>query len=254
MEHQPTNRMKVKQSASSQPYFSSPARSFLWVTFWGLVCLFVVASTVLEAQANASAALLIGVSTYLVFAAWAIFRLHQTYPHSRLGLCNMVTLARLVVAGLFVVAIVGAVDPSWFTFCLAALALSLDGVDGWLARKQRLTSEFGAWFDVEVDALFALLLSVFAATSGLAAAYVVILGLPYYLFWFAKRVLPWLDHPLPESFSRKAVCVFQIGALIALQVPLLEPGQLDPLVALVAIALIWSFGRDILWLRRVAHG
>jgi len=138
-------------------------------------------------------------------------------------------------------------------FGLAVCALCLDGVDGWLARKQGLASDFGARFDVEVDAAFALVLACFAAMSGAAGGYVILLGLPYYLFGAARTRLPWLTRSLPEKFGRKAVCVLQIGALIALQVPFLADGQLSIVIAAVAVALLWSFGRDILWLWRAAQ-
>jgi multidrug efflux pump subunit AcrA (membrane-fusion protein) len=38
----------------------------------------------------------------------------------------------------------------------------LDGVDGWLARRHEIASRFGARFDMEVDALLILALSVLA--------------------------------------------------------------------------------------------
>ena len=80
--------------------------------------------------------------------------------------------------------------------------------------------------------------------------YVILLGLPHYLFWIARRQLAWLNQSLRPSFSRKAVCVFQIGALIALQVPFFAAGKLGLAIAAVTLALLWSFGRDILWLWR----
>ena len=55
---------------------------------------------------------------------------------------------------------------------LSIIALSLDGVDGALARRQMLESRFGAAFDMEVDSAFALVLSILAALgpAGPAAA------------------------------------------------------------------------------------
>ena len=105
-------------------------------------------------------------------------------------------------------------------------------------------------FDVEVDAAFALLLAVYAARTGMTGPYVVLLGLPHYLFRIAGSVLPWLNQPLPERFSRKAVCVLQIAALIAVLVPLFHGPALDGLIIVVVLALLWSFGRDIRWLYR----
>jgi len=55
---------------------------------------------------------------------------------------------------------------------------------------------------------------------------------------------------LAERFGRKLVCVVQVAALIALQVPVL-PIVLAQWIAVGAVAaLLWSFGRDTLWLWR----
>ncbi len=78
----------------------------------------------------------------------------------------------------------------------------------------------------------------------------VLLGLPRYLFAAAGMVLPWMRRDLPERFSRKAVCVLQLGTLIALQAPILPPVLAVFLVPTVAAALAWSFVKDMLWLWR----
>ncbi|THF72629.1 MAG: hypothetical protein E8G75_10490 [Sulfitobacter sp. SK025] len=56
--------------------------------------------------------------------------------------------------------------------------------------------------------------------------------------------------PLPDRFGRKVVCVIQIAALIALQAPVVSGGIALSVTLGAALALIWSFGRDILWLWR----
>lgn len=178
------------------------------------------------------------------------FGLSRTYPHARFGLCNIVTLTRLVIVASLAGALLSGLNPSWPLFLLAAIALCLDGVDGWLARRQNLSSAFGARFDMEVDAAFALVLALLAASSGSAGPYVVLLGLPHYLFSVAKFLLPWLGEALPDRFGRKVVCVAQLATLIVLQLPVAIPGSLDLVIILVALALAWSFGRDILWLWR----
>lgn len=187
---------------------------------------------------------------YLVAAGTASFALLRTYPHATLGLCNIVTLVRLVIVATLVGALLSSTGPSWAVFMLAAIALVLDGADGWLARRQDLASSFGARFDVEVDAAFALVLALHAVFGGSAGFAVVLLGLPYYLFKAASLAFPWLNRSLPERFTRKAMCVVQIAVLIALQLPLVANGALDPLIILVAFALAWSFVYDIRWLWR----
>jgi phosphatidylglycerophosphate synthase len=178
------------------------------------------------------------------------------HPHARLGPANTVTLARLAIAAALVVPLTQAAalpaDPAtaWSVLALALLALSLDGVDGWLARRSGLSSAFGARFDMEVDAVLSALLSLLVWQSGAAGPWVLALGLTRYAFVAACTVLPWLAAPLPHSRARKAVCVLQIAALIACLAPVLPGTVTAAAAAMATAALAWSFGRDILWLWR----
>ncbi len=178
------------------------------------------------------------------------YDLRQHYPHDQLGLCNAVTLSRLVIVAVLAVAVFEVRLPDVAILGLALFSLCLDGVDGWLARRHGLVSEFGARFDMQVDAVFALTLALYAAVTGVAERYVIILGVPYYVFALARQIWPWLGAPLPDSFARKTVCVAQIAVLIAFLVPWL-PGELLNACALaVSCALFWSFVRDIVWLSK----
>ncbi len=244
------NLFKDVGLAASGPVALSPVGTFVVAASVGAVFLLLGSLILIGPQPGLTFALVIGLIVYLFAVIWAAHRLSADYPHAVLGLCNLATLCRLVIVAMLFIALLQGLSPTWATFTLAILALSLDGVDGWLARKQGLASDFGARFDVEVDAAFALVLAVMAAVNGAAGVYVVLLGLPYYLFGLARMILPWLNRPLPDRFSRKAVCVFQIAALIALQVPVLADGRLNLVISAVTLALLWSFGRDIFWLRQ----
>ncbi len=167
-----------------------------------------------------------------------------------LGLCNVVTLGRLVLVSALVAPLFFDGASAWLVVGLSAVVLAFDGVDGWLARRSNLVSGFGARFDVEVDSAFALILAVHALIDGSAGPIVLLLGLVRYVYVLAGLALPWLNGPLPERFSRKAVCVLQLLALIALQLPFVTPPFSTVLVIIAAAAVLWSFGRDILWLRR----
>jgi phosphatidylglycerophosphate synthase len=227
-----------------------PLSGFALAACMGAFVVIALSKGLFGAGEQAGLGLSAGLGLYLVAAGAASFALLRTYPHAALGLCNIVTLARLVIVATLVGALLSNPGSSWAVFSLAAIGLVLDGVDGWLARKQNLTSSFGARFDVEVDAAFALVLTLHALVGGTAGFAVLFLGLPYYLFRGASLVAPWLSHPLPERFSRKAMCVVQITVLIAIQLPSVASGLLDPVVVAVALALAWSFARDILWLWR----
>jgi phosphatidylglycerophosphate synthase len=181
---------------------------------------------------------------------WLVLGLFRRgYPHGRLGLCNAATLARLALTAALLAPLAGAAEP-WAVPGVAVLALTLDGVDGWLARREGLVSDVGARFDMEVDSALALILALNALAAGTAGLIVLAIGLPRYVFAAAGLLAPWLDGPLPERFSRKLVCVVQIATLIALQLPPLGAGLANPLVAAVAAGLAWSFGKDVIWLWR----
>lgn len=180
--------------------------------------------------------------------------LARHFPHGALGWCNVVTQARLALAALLAAALMAGQAGGWTVAGIAVAALALDGVDGWLARRQDLASAFGARFDMEVDSALALLLALHALASGAAGPVVLVLGLARYVFAGAGLIWPWLARPLPERLSRKAICVAQLAVLIALQVPLMPAALGAGLTVAVAGALAWSFGRDAGWLhgRRAA--
>jgi phosphatidylglycerophosphate synthase len=171
------------------------------------------------------------------------------YPHSRFGTCNAVTLGRMALGCALLASLVTGQVTGWAVAGVAAVSLSLDGIDGFLARRSGLISDFGARFDMEVDAAFALILSLHALIGDPVGAEVIILGLMRYLFIGAGYIWPWLTAPLYDSTWRKAICVLQIATLIILQLPIISE-YLGIILARIALAvLLWSFGRDILWLR-----
>ncbi len=95
----------------------------------------------------------------------------------------------------------------------------LDGVDGWLARRHGIASRFGARFDMEIDALLILALSVLAWRHDKAGAWVIASGMLRYAFVAAGTVAPWLRGALPPSRRRQTICVIQIAALTLVMLP-----------------------------------
>src|SRR6056297_2121407 len=223
-----------------------PQRDFSLWALAGLILSLLVGPALLPSLPVS--AWILSASLYIVGAVLAGELLRRTYPHETLGVCNVVTLGRLViVAGLVApLAIAGA--SAWIVFTLASVALALDGADGWLARRNGRASDFGARFDVEVDSAFALVLSLHALDR--VGPAVLVLGLARYAFVFAAVPFPWLKRPLPDRFGRKAVCVLQLSTLIVLQLPLLPGPAAAGLVAVASLALALSFGRDVVHLWR----
>lgn len=228
----------------------APLRAFLGCAGVGLFIATLLGWLVLDVSQIGVGAVVVGVFFYAAAMTLTGLMLVRYYNHPVLGACNMVTLLRLSMVSVLVVGLVAGGGTSWALFGFAIVALSLDGVDGWLARRENLTSSFGARFDMEVDAIFALVLALLAFSNGTVGVFVLLLGVPSYAFFAAKLIFPWLGGALPDLFSRKVVCVAQLTVLIALQVPLNIAGLFGPLTVLVAVALVWSFGRDIAWLAR----
>jgi len=195
-------------------------------------------------------ALVGALAVFLAGAALALWQLHRHHPHARLGVANAVTLLRLALVSTLLVPLLGGTPAPVAIIALAIITLSLDGVDGHLARRQQLSSEFGARFDMEVDSAFALVLAALAIVIGGASWLVLLLGLPRYLFGLAGFAWPWLNGALPPRLSRKVICVVQLAVLIAVQSPWFVGLFGTVLVACTLAALAWSFGRDILWLRQ----
>lgn len=194
----------------------------------------------------------IALGFYALAALVAFVGLRRGYPHPVIGWCNTVTLFRLMLVSVLMALLLSPAGTIWPVIGLAVLAFALDGLDGWLARREGYASRFGASFDVEVDSVLALLLALHVWLAGDLGAYVILMGLPRYIFAVAQVPLPWLDGDLPPRFSRKAVCVLQIAVLIVLLLPGLGAMGSHLLLGAAALALLWSFALDIrgLWKAR----
>ncbi|MCC5978846.1 MAG: CDP-alcohol phosphatidyltransferase family protein [Salinarimonas sp.] len=193
---------------------------------------------------------------YLVIACVVLSRIDRFHPHDRFGLANAVTLTRAVINCLLIGLLIEYHTlftywgdwADWLFLAAALVSLSLDGVDGLLARRQNLTSRFGARFDMEIDALLLTLLAVAAVALDKVGPWVILIGTTYYLFMGARALLPRLRRDLPESMRRKAVCVLQAGILIALVTPFIDGLTATILAATALAALAYSFTVDIVWL------
>ncbi len=178
-------------------------------------------------------------------ATAAVDRGHRA---DRLGPADWVTLARATlavgVAALIADSFARSV-PVTLLVSLAALALVLDAVDGWVARRTR-TTDMGAQFDAEVDAFLILILSVYVARS--SGAWVLAVGAARYVFLAAGWALPWMREQLPPRFWRKTVAALQGMVLTLAAAHLLPPAVIQTALVLALALLAESFGRDVWWL------
>jgi phosphatidylglycerophosphate synthase len=140
--------------------------------------------------------------------------------------------------------------PWWIVVASAAVAALLDAADGLLARRQGMASALGARFDMEVYAVFILVLCALIVQAGKAPAWVLAAGLMRYVFVAAAAWWPWLSRPLPSSGRRKAVCVALITALLVCLGPIVPVAAATAIAAAGVLAVSASFAIDVGWLAR----
>jgi phosphatidylglycerophosphate synthase len=190
------------------------------------------------------------VAVFATGAAVVLIGLPRHHPFASFGAANQVTLARGVLVALLA-GLIGERSDTGAVVLAVALATTvavLDGVDGWLARRTRMASDFGARFDMEMDAALIMVLAVLAWCFGKAGGWVLACGLLRYAFVGASVLLPWLRNPLPPSERRKAIAVVQMVALIVALAPVVPVALSAPVAAIGLAALSLSFLLDIVWL------
>jgi phosphatidylglycerophosphate synthase len=170
------------------------------------------------------------------------------HPHDRMGAANYVTAVRAaLVVG---IAVLLAWPPSRFVAVAVAATASivavLDGVDGWLARRLKTASAFGARFDMEVDAALILALAAFAWRADKAGAWILVSGLLRYGFVAAGALWPWMRRPLAPTRRAKIVCVVQVLALVAVALPIVVRPLSSAIGAAALALLVYSFGADVI--------
>ncbi len=177
-------------------------------------------------------------------------------PAGGFGVANQITLARAVlislIGGLLAPTAPGGYLTAWAVVIVALAALLLDGVDGWLARRFHRMSSFGARFDMETDALLALILAVLVVRFDKAGTWILAAGGARYVFGLAGLLLPQLRRPLPASRRRQTVCVVLVATLTLCMVPSVATGWTQALAAIALATVLWSFGTDVAWLVRPA--
>ena len=159
------------------------------------------------------------------------------------GPASWVTLVRAVLA-----VAVAFVDDAPVLVTLAALALALDLVDGWLARRTGTQSAFGARFDGEVDAFLILVLSVRVAPA--YGTWVLAIGAARYVFLLGEWLLPWMRVSLPPRRWRRVVTAVQGVVLTVAAAGVVPRAPMQALLAVALVLLAASMGQCVWWLWR----
>lgn len=188
----------------------------------------------------------------LAFGVYALISLLMMvfWSGGALGWANRITLLRAILVALTAGALANNVftQAIWLWLVIATVALMLDGVDGWIARRTKSYSAFGARFDMELDALLILLLCIGLIQLESLGLWVLLIGLMRYFFVAASWHFTWLSAPLFASFRRKLVCVWQVSALLLALTPLTPPFLASLLAFSALVSLAYSFGMDTRWL------
>jgi phosphatidylglycerophosphate synthase len=173
------------------------------------------------------------------------------YRSDRLGPAEWVTLIRAtLVVGIAALVADSFEQPAAVTTFvgLSFIALALDAVDGYVARRTGTASALGAKFDGEVDAFLILVLSVYVAST--VGPWVLLFGAIRYLYAAGEWLLPWMRAPLPPRYWRKVVAA-TVGITLTVVAWDVLPGPLNLLALFGAMGMLFeSFGRDVLYLWR----
>jgi CDP-diacylglycerol--glycerol-3-phosphate 3-phosphatidyltransferase len=183
-------------------------------------------------------------------------QLPEPTPVPTLNVANLLTLSRLVLVPLFVVALfVGdGHDTTWRALAtgLFAIASATDQLDGWVARKYGLITDFGKIADPIADKALTGAALVGLSVLGELGWWVTIviavreIGVTLLRFWVIRHGV------IPASRGGKAKTMAQIAAIVAYLLPL--PAGADPVRwALMGLAVVLTVVTGVDYLLRAVR-
>jgi phosphatidylglycerophosphate synthase len=165
-------------------------------------------------------------------------------PGGRFGAANTVTAIRLAVV-LVGVGLAPSATPGWLLASTMAAVWSLDGLDGWIARRHGLASVFGAAFDAETDALLVLVADLQLWQRGRFGAWILATGLLRYAYVLALALgPPRLEHVPRWRWSRLAFLALVAGLAAGFA---LDNAAGTVLAVLGTAAVAASFAQSFYW-------
>jgi phosphatidylglycerophosphate synthase len=168
-------------------------------------------------------------------------------PRGSFGAANAVTLLRLL---LLCALGLGRSPPGPREALVLLLVLALDGLDGWLARRNAASSAFGARFDMEVDACMVLLAALLLFVGQRLGPFILVAGALRYAYVLLLALAPRARAEAPASSLGRHAFALTAVALCASAWPLPHHRWL---AAAATLLLAWSFARSLVWsLRRPA--
>jgi uncharacterized membrane protein YbhN (UPF0104 family)/phosphatidylglycerophosphate synthase len=165
-------------------------------------------------------------------------------PAGRFGAPNLITTARLIMTMGLLFAY--GRHPGWQLAATAGFILSLDVVDGWVARKTGLSSAFGASYDVEADALLVMTIAMLLFSRGTAGPWVLLAGLLRYVYVLAPALFP---TPLGQAPRSRHGRIVYVTLLTCFMLALVIEGPRGRLLALAGTIVISASFAHSFWQR-----
>ena len=232
-------------------------KSILKITFYTYI--FSILILLVAFKEEVTIFILLQYSMFFLCISYLIFRYFIESSIKIFSLASKITYIRLSISILLLtVSINSNISSSIFDIfytervfiLLAIIALLLDGLDGFIARKYDQVSKFGELIDQEADNFLMFVMSISLYLNREIGLYVFLIPAYRYIFIISMAKYPWLKYTLPNSRLRKVGCVGTILIMIISQDPYITNDVTVFLVILSLIIITFSFSRDIIWLYR----
>ena len=177
------------------------------------------------------------------------------YNLQSINVANYITYLRLVIVITLLVLILfrSDVDNMYYSFYItffSFLVFIMDWLDGYFARKLKQITDFGFFFDQEVDNIFLFILVLSITLNNNELYFLWLIPLLRYIFLLMKYVFAWMRSDLYDSMRRKSICAVTTFLLIVCNLEFLSFFLIE-LLSIISISIIvFSFMKDILWLYR----
>jgi len=179
----------------------------------------------------------------------------RRYNLQNVNLANYVTYLRLVIMITLLVLILfrSDVDNMYYSLYItffSFLVLIMDWLDGYFARKLKQITDFGFFFDQEVDNIFLFILVLSITLNNSELYFLWLIPLLRYIFLLMKYIFVWMRSELYDSIRRKSICAVTTFLLIMCNLEFLSFFLIELLSIISMFIILFSFMKDILWLYR----
>ena len=203
---------------------------------------------------NISADIVLYNSIFQLLCLIIIFILIKNRKINEFTLADYITYTRLILI-IILSSLIFFKSSVMGSYLLNFISLSLfiflmDWLDGFIARKFNQVSDFGDFFDQEVDSFFLVILSLSIIIQYDGFHYILTIPLLRYFYITTQMYLIWMRRDLYKSRRRKLVCGLVVSALIISNIYLLPILLIELLLIISIFILCLSFFKDFVWLYR----